>query len=74
MGERLPMPLSRPMPAIGPRCHELRIHDKDETWRIMYRLDADAIVILDVFAKKSRTTPRRVIARCRRRLAEYDGG
>jgi hypothetical protein len=26
-GEVLPMPDSRPMPAIGPRCHELRLRD-----------------------------------------------
>lgn len=74
MGERLEMPMSRPMPAIGPRCHELRVRDEDKTWRIMYRLDPDAIVILDVFPKKGRRTPRRVIALCRKRLAEYDRG
>jgi hypothetical protein len=26
-GDVLPMPDSRPMPAIGPRCHELRLRD-----------------------------------------------
>ena len=44
-GELLAMPHSRPMPAIGPRCHELRINDRDRTWRVMYRVDPDAIVI-----------------------------
>jgi len=34
-GERLAMPASRPMPAIGPRCHELRIVDENVTWRIV---------------------------------------
>ena len=48
-GESLSMPQSRPMPSIGPRCHELRINDKDSTWRIIYRADEDAILILDVF-------------------------
>ncbi len=66
------MPHSRPMPAIGERCHELRIIDAALTWRIIYRIDPDAIVIVDVFSKKSRTTPKSVIARSRIRLREYD--
>jgi phage-related protein len=32
-GESLGLPHSRPMPAIGPRCHELRINDKAGTFR-----------------------------------------
>ena len=51
MGERLSMPHSRPMPMIGRRCHELRINDSDRTWRIIHRIDHDAIVILEVFGK-----------------------
>jgi phage-related protein len=57
------------MPTIGARCHELRIVDKNVTWRIVYRVDADAIVILEVFAKK---TAKVVIETCRRRIKEYD--
>jgi phage-related protein len=30
------------------------------------------IVILDVFAKKDRTTPRHIIATCRKRIKAYD--
>jgi phage-related protein len=71
-GERLGMPHSRPMPTVGGRCHELRIVDARKTWRIVYRLDADAIVIVDVFQKASQQTPVRVIQDCRRRLARYD--
>lgn len=52
-GESLGLPQSRPMPAIGRRCHELRIVDADATWRIVYRIDADAIVVVEVFAKKT---------------------
>jgi phage-related protein len=51
-GEKLTMPHSRPMPTIGRRCHELRVTDEDKTWRIVYRIYDDAIVILEVFAKK----------------------
>jgi len=71
-GETLGMPHSRPLPSIGPRCHELRINDERTTWRIVYRIDSDAIVILEVFSKKSRTTPKAVIDVCKKRLKEYD--
>ena len=66
------LPHSRPMPGIGARCHELRIVDEGATWRIIYRLDGDAVVIVDVFSKKARQTPAQVIADCRRRLRQYD--
>jgi len=71
-GERLGLPMSRPMPAIGPDCHELRVRDLGDAWRLIYRIAPEAIVILDVFAKKSRRTPARVLALCRRRLRLYD--
>jgi phage-related protein len=71
-GELLSMPGSRPMPSIGPRCHELRIGDVGVTWRIFYRIDPDAVLILEVLRKKTRTTPREVIQACQRRLADYD--
>ena len=51
IGEKLGLPWSRPMPSIGNRCHELRIKDEDAQWRIIYRIDTDAIVIVDVFQK-----------------------
>jgi phage-related protein len=50
-GEFLSLPHSRPMPSIGSHCHELRIVDKDDAWRIIYRIDSDAIVIVEVFSK-----------------------
>ena len=71
-GESLGMPHSRPMPAIGPRCHELRVVDDGVTWRIVYRTDPDAIVIVGVFAKKTAQTPAAVLEACRKRLKEYD--
>jgi len=71
-GEALGMPHSRPLPSIGARCHELRINDERTTWRIIYRIDSDAIVILEVFNKKSRTTPKAIVGVCKRRLREYD--
>jgi phage-related protein len=71
-GERFGLPHARPMASIGPRCGELRIMDEAKTWRIIYRADADAVIIADVFAKKSAQTPKRIIAICRRRLRLYD--
>ena len=71
-GRVLSMPHSRPMPAIGARCHELRVRDEGVTWRIIYRVDPDAVVIAEVFAKKTPQTPASVLEACRRRLKEYD--
>jgi phage-related protein len=71
-GEALGMPHSRPMPTVGRRCHELRIADERASWRIMYRTDPDAIVILEVFRKTTTVTPKRVIEQCQRRLRLYD--
>lgn len=71
-GEQLSLPQSRPMPSIGPRCHELRINDENVAWRIIYRVDPDAIIILEVFKKKTNQTPKQIIEACRRRLRDYD--
>jgi phage-related protein len=72
MGEKLSLPKSRPMPRIGANCHELRIKDKNIEWRIIYRIDTDAIVITEVFEKKTERTPQNVINTCKRRLMDYD--
>ena len=71
-GERLGLPHSRPMPSVGPQCHELRVLDRGDQWRILYRINSDAIVILEVFAKTTPQTPRTVIDACRERLRGYD--
>lgn len=70
-GESLGLPVSRPMPDIGVACHELRVVDGSVNWRIMYHIASDAIVILDVFQKKTAATPTHVIQDCRRRLAAF---
>lgn len=71
-GESLTLPHSRPMPSIGLRCHELRIVDEKKSWRIVYRIDSDAIVILEVFRKATKQTPQRIVADCKRRLSQYE--
>ncbi|MGD1032451.1 MAG: type II toxin-antitoxin system RelE/ParE family toxin [Opitutaceae bacterium] len=70
-GESLGLPHSRPMPVIGPRCHELRIRDENGNWRIFYHLSADAVAILDVHIKTTQKTPQAVLENCKRRLKLY---
>ena len=72
-GQNLGMPHARPMPVVGPGCHELRVRDAGHSWRLVYRVDRDAIVIAEVFDKRTRQTPKDVIEACRRRLRAYDG-
>ena len=71
-GESLSLPHARPMPVVGPRCHELRIRDSGHSWRVVLRLDPDAVVIAEVFDKKQQRTPDAVITACRQRLGAYD--
>jgi phage-related protein len=71
-GENLELPHSRPMPSIGSHCYELRIRDVDKNWRIIYRIDEDAILIIEIFNKTTRATPDLVIENCKRRLSKYD--
>ena len=66
------MPHSRPMPVLGPRCHELRVNDGGRSWRLMYRTDPQAVLVLAVFGKRTDKTPRRVIEQCKRLLRRYD--
>ncbi len=60
------------MPNIGPRCHELRARDENQNWRIVYRIDDDRILIVEVFKKTTRETPDTIIKTCQHRLAAYD--
>jgi len=71
-GESLGLPHSRPMPNIGIHCHELRIRDTDKNWRIIYRIDDDAILIVEVFNKTTKTTSKKIIEVCKKRLSKYD--
>jgi phage-related protein len=60
------------MPVIGARCHELRVQAETRTWRIIYRVDRDAVIIAEVFAKTSQATPKAAIALSQDRLLRYD--
>jgi phage-related protein len=71
-GELIGLPRSRPMPSIGPRCHELRVRDERSSWRVFYRVDERAVLVMAVEAKKTQKTPKRTIDACRERLRRYD--
>jgi phage-related protein len=71
-GLSLDLPHSRPMPSIGAHCHELRVVDEDASWRIIYRIDADAILVAEVFRKTTTTTPVHIIDACKQRFRTYD--
>ena len=71
-GESLSFPLSRAIGTIGARCPELRVMDQGSSWRLIYRVDPDAIVIVEFFRKTTRATPTAVVDACRRRLRAYD--
>jgi phage-related protein len=65
-------PLAEKLPIIGPRCGALRVRDAQHNWRIMYRVDAEEVLIVDVYDKKTEKIPDQVIDRCKKRLKRYD--
>lgn len=74
-GESIGLPESRPMnKAFGPRCHELRVSDGESglEWRLAYRVDPDAIVVVHWWAKRQQRTAVRDQERVRARLRRYD--
>jgi phage-related protein len=48
------------------------VSDDRETWRIIYRLDEDALLVIETFKKKTQKTPVDVLRVCRKRLSVYD--
>lgn len=46
--------------------------DAQHNWRIVYRVDQDAVLVLEVYAKMTRKIPDEVLERCKRRLRQYD--
>ncbi len=61
----------KPMPAIGKGVREIRIRERDGTYRVIYLVKAKAAVfVLHAFAKKSQATLKRDIDLARERLKE----
>lgn len=70
-GEKLLMPLSRPMHAVAAGVEELRVKDRTGAYRAFYfkRL-AGVVLIFHAFEKKTAKTPLHEIALARKRLKE----
>lgn len=71
-GHNLSMPQSKKIRDLCPRCHMMRIKDKDKWYRIIYRIDSDAIVLLHIFEKKSNKISKSILKICRQRMKQYD--
>ena len=57
-GMSLGMPISRPMPSLGPGSHELRLKDRAGIYRFFYYVKLkDAILVFHCFKKKTQATP-----------------
>ena len=70
-GVMLSMPLSRPMPSIGSRVHELRFRDRSGIYRVIYFFAVSGVIhLLTAFRKTSQQTELRHIDLAKRRLRE----
>lgn len=70
-GERLAMPLSRPMVAVAAGVEELRVRDRSGVYRAFYYVrSAQGILVFHAFAKKTQTTPAHELILAKKRLRE----
>ena len=70
-GEKLSMPLSRPMSPVAAGVEELRVKDRSGAYRVFYYTKvADSVLIFHAFAKKTQKTPPHEIALAQKRLKE----
>lgn len=70
-GLMLTLPLSRPMPEIGPGVHELRLKDRSGAYRVLYALGTrGAVYVLQAFKKTTQATSSRNLELARKRLKE----
>jgi phage-related protein len=54
-GEKISMPLSRPMPSVATGVEELRVKNRSGAYRIFYYLRlADSVLIFHAFVRKHR--------------------
>ena len=73
-GQKLGMPLSRPMPSVGSGVEELRVRDAAGIYRAFYLVkDRAGILVFHAFEKRTQKTPQREIELAKKRLKEiYD--
>ena len=71
MGERISMPVSRPMPAVSAGVAELRVKGRDGIFRVFYYLASPkGVLVFHAFDKKTERTPPLEIELARKRLKE----
>jgi phage-related protein len=71
IGRALSMPLSRPMPVVGPGVSEIRVHDASGTYRAFCVVRTSlGVLVFHVFVKKTRATSQHEIRLGKRRLKE----
>lgn len=70
-GSKLRIPLSRVMVAVAPGVEELRVKDRNGTYRVFYlaRL-ANEVLVFHAFTKKTEKTPKHEIDTGKKRLKE----
>ena len=70
-GQTLSLPISRPMPSIGKRVHELRLCDRSGEYRLIYLIAGKGnIWLIHAFKKKSEKTAKNDIQICKNRLKQ----
>ncbi len=70
-GLKLSLPLSRPMPSIGPGAHELRLKDRSGQYRVVYAIiEHSRIYVVHAFKKTTEATPWHNVELARQRLKE----
>jgi phage-related protein len=58
-GEKLSMPLSRPLASVAPGVEELRVRERSDAYRVFYYTKlADSVLIFRAFTKKTQKTRR----------------
>ncbi|MDE0118563.1 MAG: type II toxin-antitoxin system RelE/ParE family toxin [Bdellovibrionales bacterium] len=74
-GERLSMPLSRPVKSVGSGVEEIRSKDSSGIYRTFYLARMkDRIIVFHAFIKKTQKTPKKEIKTAKKRLKEvFDG-
>ena len=74
-GEKLSMPLSRPVKSVGPGVKEIRSKDSNGIYRTFYLARMkDRIIVFHAFIKKTKKTPEKEIKIAQKRLKEVLNG
>ena len=71
LGERIGMPVSRPMPAVAAGVSEIRLKGEDGIFRVFYYTATTlGVLVFHAFVKKTQRTPPLELELARKRLKE----